>query len=138
MAPQSEQHESGRQACAIPYRRRDGQLEFCLITSSSGRWGFPKGLIDPGESIDEAALKEAFEEAGLHGRIKGKPLGSYALEKNGSTVPVAVVLMKVSRCDEHWEEEDRRKRKWVAADDVLSLIAQPPQREMLRLALKQL
>lgn len=137
MSPRSEQQETVQQACAIPYRKSDGQLEFCLITSSSGRWGFPKGFVDPGETIAQAALKEAFEEAGLHGRIKGKPLGSYPLEKSGETVPVTVVLMKVSRCDEHWEEEDRRQRQWVASDDAASLIAQPEQCEMLELALKQ-
>ena len=138
MSQQPEQKETNGQACAIPYRRRAGQLEFCLITSSSGRWGFPKGFIDRGETVRQAALKEAFEEAGLHGRIQGKPLGSYPLERNGTTLPVTVVLMKVTRCDEHWEEEDRRERQWVAAADVASWIAQPGQRDLLALALEQL
>lgn len=63
------------QACAIPFRSVARQLEFCLITSSSGRWLFPKGFIDPGETFVEAALKEAAEEAGVHGRVLGDPVG---------------------------------------------------------------
>lgn len=138
MKQESKPQDPVEQACAIPYRRRGGQLEFCLITSSNGRWGFPKGFIDPGETLAQAALKEAFEEAGLHGRIKGKPVGSYPLEKSDEDIPVTVVLMKVSRCDEHWQEEGKRERQWVSADDAASLIALPEQRELLARALKEI
>ena len=38
------------------------------------RWALPKGLIDEGETPAETALREAFEETGLHGRL-GPKLG---------------------------------------------------------------
>ena len=42
------------QAAALPFRFRNGQLELCLITSiSKGRWGIPKGIIDPGETPEQ-------------------------------------------------------------------------------------
>jgi 8-oxo-dGTP pyrophosphatase MutT (NUDIX family) len=38
--------------------------EVCLV--SDGRyWGFPKGLIEPGETAEEAALREISEETGI-------------------------------------------------------------------------
>ena len=74
----------------------------------------------------------------MHGRIKGKPLGSYPLDKGDVTIEVTVVLMRVSRCDEHWEEEGRRERQWVTADDAASLIARVEQRKLLTLALKRI
>jgi len=37
-----------------------------------GTWALPKGLIDPGERPDEAALREGFEETGVHGRLASK------------------------------------------------------------------
>ena len=57
-------------AAAVPVRRRDaGGLEFLLVrTSQGGRWTFPKGRIEPGESPSAAAAREAAEEAGVDGQ----------------------------------------------------------------------
>ena len=33
------------------------------------RWTFPKGRIEPGETAEEAALREVYEESGLRARI---------------------------------------------------------------------
>lgn len=38
---------------------RDGDL----------RWTLPKGRVDPGETLEEAALREVLEESGVHARI---------------------------------------------------------------------
>ena len=49
-----------QQACALPYRREDGTIEFCLITTRhKARWSFPKGSVEKGESPSDAALREA-------------------------------------------------------------------------------
>ena len=37
-----------------------------------GTWVLPKGLIDTGETPPEAALREGYEETGLHGRLSSK------------------------------------------------------------------
>jgi 8-oxo-dGTP pyrophosphatase MutT (NUDIX family) len=37
-----------------------------------GDWSFPKGGVDEGESIEDAALREVFEETGLKCRIVRK------------------------------------------------------------------
>lgn len=58
------------QAAAICYRRRGGSLEFLLINTSSGKWTFPKGRIEPLLSASESAACEAWEEAGARGRIE--------------------------------------------------------------------
>jgi len=51
------------QACVIPFRRDGDEIVFCLITSlKKKRWIFPKGIIDPGETPEETALKEALEK----------------------------------------------------------------------------
>src|SRR5688500_6320593 len=85
------QRDTILQAGAIPFRRGECRTEFCLITSSSGgRWGFPKGIIESGDTAQGTALQEAFEEAGLHGRIIGDALGSYRYEKWGSELVVTM------------------------------------------------
>lgn len=39
---------------------------------SDGVWGLPKGMIDEGESLTEAALREVIEETGLKVEIVKK------------------------------------------------------------------
>ncbi len=115
------------QSSVIPFRVRGGTLEFCLITSiRARRWGFPKGLIDPGESPIESALKEAWEEAGLRGRVIGESLGAYRYEKWGEILDVEVYVMHVESAAESWLEASVRDRRWAAAEETQSLIVDDP------------
>ncbi len=127
-----------RQACVIPYRRVGHDVSFCVITSfDNKRWIFPKGFVDGDESLQETGLKEAFEEAGLHGRVVGPPLGRYVYSKWGSVLEVAVLLMEVERADGAWMEANRLRR-WTSAKEALDLIGKPELREMLRRAVHRL
>lgn len=42
----------------------DGEPEYLLI-KAGGRWSFPKGLVERGESPEQTALREIAEETGL-------------------------------------------------------------------------
>lgn len=111
-----------RQAAVIPVA--DGRV--CMVTSSSGRrWVVPKGMIDAGCTPGEAALIEAWEEAGLVGTLDRDPAGSYLYEKYGRTHHVLVYVMHVTEMAVDWPERDVRKREWVepmaAADRVEEL-----------------
>ena len=127
------------QASAIPYRRNGKDLEFCLVTSvKKRRWGFPKGIIDPGETPEETALKEADEEAGLAGAIEGPPLGEYAYAKWGTTLNVAVYLMRVSSAAEDWAEREMRERAWVSAQEAQRRLDRDELRRLVDAALARL
>jgi 8-oxo-dGTP pyrophosphatase MutT (NUDIX family) len=127
------------QACAIPFRRQGGRFEFCLITSlRKGRWGFPKGIIDPGETHVETALKEADEEAGLRGQILGDSLGEYACSKWYNTLQVTAFLMEVSEAHDKWLEARVRKRRWVSAAEARQLVHNPDQVRLLEEAIARL
>ena len=128
-----------RQASAVPYRRRDGQVEFCLITSvQQGHWGFPKGIIDPGETPEQTAEKEAEEEAGLHGRIVGEPLGTYRYCKWGTELVVAVYLMRVTAADDDWEESEWRQRAWCSAEEARAIIHRAEVADLLEAAVERI
>lgn len=127
------------QASALPFRLRDGEIELCLITSSGRRrWGFPKGVIDPGETPWETALKEAEEEAGVSGEISGPPLGEYTYSKWGRDLRVLVLMMRVDESAEEWQESRRRERAWVGVDDALRLLDRRHLREFVQDAVKRL
>jgi len=130
----SEASPSVDQACAVPFRGEIERIEFCLITSSAGRWKFPKGVVEPGDSLVETALKEAREEAGLHGQVVGDPLGFYEIRKKGRPRNVVAWLMSVSRVDAVWQEIDARQRRWAALDEAHGLISEPALHELLEVA----
>jgi len=132
-------HEAD-QAATIPFRRRsDGTFEFCIITSlRDGRWGFPKGMVDPGETVEETALKESDEEAGLHGDLLSEPLGEYTYVKHVQPLRVVVFLMEVTRAASTWDEAKLRTRRWVSADEVRALVAHPEQRRLFEVAVAHL
>ncbi len=127
------------QATAIPYRRQGPWLEFCLITTSQGlRWGFPKGIIEPGQTPEEAALQESLEEAGIRGQIEGEPLGGYEYSKWGRTLRVQAFLMQVTQVDEHWLEAHFRRRAWCSFEEARSRLDRPPLRQLLATARERL
>ena len=118
-----------RQAAAVPLR--DGRV--CLVTSRSGRrWVLPKGRIDRGHTAGQAALLEAWEEAGIVGILLGEPAGSYLYEKSGLTHLVTVFVMEVTEVHDAWPERDERRREWVPLEVALGRVDEPGLRDILR------
>lgn len=114
------------QSSVIPYRVDQGELQVLIVRSSSNRhWVVPKGIADPGLSPQESALKEAFEEAGVQGRIVGDPLGRYVYPKWGAHCSVDVYAMQVEHelPEQEWEEK-HRGRRWVASELAAALLKQ--------------
>lgn len=72
-----------QQVAAICYRLRKTRIEFLLVHSRGGHWTFPKGAIESGLSHAQAAALEAFEEAGVHGRIEEASFARYTHRKGG-------------------------------------------------------
>jgi 8-oxo-dGTP pyrophosphatase MutT (NUDIX family) len=118
---------SRAQAGVIPFRRRKDTIEICLIrTRGRKKWKIPKGFVDPGETAEQAALKEAWEEAGLEGQLADITVGSYLYEKWGMELTVSVYLMEVSGEHEEWEESTFRERNWVPLVTALELLQDHP------------
>lgn len=69
------------QVAAICYRLRRGEIEFLLVRTNSGHWTFPKGSAEPGLTHAQAAALEAFEEAGVHGRMEEASFTRYIRRK---------------------------------------------------------
>src|SRR5271156_78466 len=80
------------QAAAICYRVRSGAIEFLLVQTRGGRWTFPKGSAEPGLTHAQAAALEAFEEAGVHGRIEEACFARYRRRQTGDKRRSAIAL----------------------------------------------
>ena len=118
-----------RQAAAIPVR--DGLV--CLVTSRSGRrWVVPKGRVEPGHTPAEAALAEAWEEAGLLGALVGGPVGSYHYEKYGLGHHVTVYVLAVTAERADWPERRARAREWVTVEAAIQRVEDSGLRQLIR------
>jgi 8-oxo-dGTP pyrophosphatase MutT (NUDIX family) len=127
------------QSAVVPYRRRAGELEVLLITSiRRGRWIVPKGLVEPDMSPPESAANEAYEEAGVRGRVDPRAIGEYSFSKWGGVCEVQVFLMEVTEVFDHWLESDVRERQWAAAAEALELVEDVALRELIALGIEQL
>jgi len=128
-----------QQAAAIPFRRKGDAVSLCLITAaSSNAWSIPKGTIERGSSPEDTALQEAWEEAGLKGRILGGSLGSYEYEKAGVLLTVVVYLMEVELAADQWEEQGSRRRRWIAARDASRILKTHPAWPLVEKACRRL
>ena len=129
-----------QQVAALPWRRAGGDVEVLLITSrTSRRWLIPKGWPIAGKSAAEAALQEAFEEAGVRGEANVEPIGSYCYDKilkDGTSLlcQVAVYAMDVQQELEDWPELGQRERRWLRLGDASELIHEPQLRRLLEAA----
>ncbi len=79
-----------RSAGTLLYRRRDGVLEVLLVHASGNYnrkspWSIPKGSLDAGESEEDAARRETWEETGVRaGDLV--PLGTVKYTKSGKVI----------------------------------------------------
>jgi 8-oxo-dGTP pyrophosphatase MutT (NUDIX family) len=110
------------QVAAVCYRIRSRGIEFLLVKTRSRRWTFPKGGIEPGLTQAQAAAIEAFEEAGVHGRMEEVSFTRYEKSKcmqhvgggSGKKLAVNAYLCEVSRLGS--PQEPKRNPTWFSAE----------------------
>lgn len=119
------------QVAALCLRQRGGKQEVLLISSlDTGRWVLPKGWPMRGRSLAAAALREAWEEAGVNGVVAREPLGHFTYAKRSRSglarpVRVAVFPVQVRRMERGYPEEGRRKLEWVASAAAATMVEEP-------------
>lgn len=121
-----------QQAGAIPYTMMDGELRILLVTSrDTGRWLIPKGYVDKGLTPADAAVKEAYEEAGIKGAVASDlPLGFFTYFKklkSGEDKPasVQVFLLRVEKQCKKWPEMKQRQCGWFRPEEAAGLVREP-------------
>lgn len=73
------------QVAAVCYRVRNSGIEFLLVQTRGGHWTFPKGKVEAGITQAQAAALEAFEEAGVHGRMEESSFTQYIRRKGAAS-----------------------------------------------------
>jgi bis(5'-nucleosidyl)-tetraphosphatase len=58
-----------RSAGIVTFINKDDKIVYLILHYLSGHWDFPKGKLEPNETMIEAAERELHEETGLTARI---------------------------------------------------------------------
>ena len=116
------------QAAALPFRER----KICLVTTSSGKGLIiPKGKVPEGIHPARLAAREAWEEAGIVGRISRQPFGRYTFMKAGHEHTVQVYLLAVTEWARAWPEQGFRKRLWCSVESAIQRVSHVELRSLL-------
>ena len=123
--------ERVRQVAAVPYRLNGrGELEVMLVTSrETKRFITPKGWPMKAKSGRKTATIEAMEEAGVVGKARKAPGGTYSYWKRLSNrfvrIDVTVYLLAVTEELADWRERETRQRAWLSPAEAALLIDEP-------------
>jgi 8-oxo-dGTP pyrophosphatase MutT (NUDIX family) len=116
-----------KQVAALCWRKKKKKREVLLITSrETRRWVIPKGWPMDGLKDFNAAKTEAYEEAGVTGRVTRKPLGKFLYDKirrdSTTRVTVTVYGLEVHDMLKSWPEKSERKRTWFSFEEAAKLV----------------
>ncbi|HEY1798147.1 MAG TPA: NUDIX hydrolase [Stellaceae bacterium] len=121
--------ESG--VLAFRYEGNAEPMVLLISKKRSKKWGIPKGRIPAHLSFSESAAKEAFEEAGVVGRVSPSAIGMYRAEKSGANplvkqiIEVWVYLLEVTEALPDWPEKGKRATRWVSCEAAARQLREP-------------
>ena len=122
--------EGGRPSLVIGLRRREGDRR-------AGTWTLPKGTPDPGESIEQTAVREVREETGLEVRIVAPlPSISYRFFQDGARIDKTVHywLMEPVGGDLSRHDLEFERVRWVSFDEAPGLLTFETERALVATA----
>lgn len=125
-------------AGGVVYRRAGDDIEVVLASRRTRRgdlaWGLAKGGIEPGESYENAALREVLEETGYEAEIEAS-LGDtryfYVWEDTRIRKTVHFFLMRYTGGDPSGRDDEMEEIRWFPLDRALKRAAYRGEREVL-------
>jgi 8-oxo-dGTP pyrophosphatase MutT (NUDIX family)/phosphohistidine phosphatase SixA len=124
-------------AGAVCWREEKRDLLVALVHRVKYQdWTFPKGKVDPGETLAEAAVREIKEETGLKIKL-GVPLETmtYALDKSKNKVVhywAARVSDKSLASSKFKPNEEISEVVWITAEQAFSRLSYQHDRDLLQ------
>jgi 8-oxo-dGTP pyrophosphatase MutT (NUDIX family) len=120
------------QAGGIVLREDPDAARFLIVRARRNpeHWIFPKGIVEPGETAEAAAIREVREEAGVAATPLA-PLGAVEYADRARTVRVEYFLLRHQR---EVEADEPRETRWCRLDDALALLTFSSSRDILRAA----
>ena len=128
-------------AGGLVYRWEKGELWLLMILDQYGHWTWPKGLVEEGESLEEAAVREVGEETGLEVDSKEAltPV-TYWYTRRGQRIHKEVHFFLMTKRGGRLRPqlEEIADVQWVTVDEVLRRLSYENSREMVEEARRKL
>ncbi|MFC7042223.1 biotin transporter BioY [Halonotius aquaticus] len=125
-------------AGAILFRDTRGCREYLLLKSRPGDWEFPKGGVEGDEELQQTAIREVTEEAGIEEfrLINGfREDYDYVFQASGDTIHKTVHLFIAHSFEASAElSTEHRDLQWRDYEQALNTITQDGPREILKQA----
>ena len=131
-------------AGGVIFKKNENSFQIILISVRNGQaWCLPKGIVDKGETTEDAALREVSEETGLTGRIIDK-LGDinywyYIKEDNiKCRKTVHFYLMEYVSGDTADHDIEVDEAAWFSLETALNKVSFKGDRTMIEKAIEKL
>jgi 8-oxo-dGTP pyrophosphatase MutT (NUDIX family) len=112
--------------------REDGRLKVVLVTSAAGFWIFPKGNFEDEHGKCGTAELEAYEEAGVKGKVDPKRrYRTNVIISGGRRARLVLYPLEISKLCKEWPEAFRRERRIVSLKDAGRLLGSDGLRKCL-------
>lgn len=122
---------------SIIYKKRNHQRFYLLIENQSGHIGFPKGHMEFGESEEQTAVREVFEETGLTVSVSEKTRQTYSYKTSNGVEKICVYFCSEFEEEEIFLQEGEILRCWlVPYSTALELLNYPQDIEIFKKAAK--
>merc|ERR1712076_102763 len=117
-----------RAAC-ICFKHDTRSDEILLVESRKvcSTWSFPGGGWEEGETLEQTAERELFEEAGCKATFKPS-IGAF---KRGNRVTF-LFEGHVTQNSDDWPEQSKRNRQWFPKSQVMEKLKSPFERAILK------
>lgn len=101
----------------------DHRTEFCLVHRPEySDWSLPKGKVAPGETEEEAALREVLEETGMRCRI-GRPLGTTSYMDRKGRPKIVYYWMMRALSGRFIANEEIDEVRWLSLGQALRVLS---------------
>lgn len=107
----------------------------CIYREARGDWTFPKGKLDPGETFEQAALREVVEETGMQCRVDRFVGTTNYTHRKGRPKIVAYYLMSVNE-GEFAPNDEVDELVWLPLERVRENLTWDRDRELFDLVLQ--
>ena len=122
----------------VPYIVKDGEIHFVLITQNNGITCFPKGHVEKGETEEQTALRECFEETKLEVNIIPgyRDATTYYMTEYDAEKTVVYFLGKIKNLEYQKQDSEIKAIQMCDYKKALKAITYDDTRRILKSAYK--